>query len=382
VPAGEFQSLDQLLEAGNPAAVFDHLIAHYTAQQDYSKLFETRMMKSRFELGLPMFEPITDEAGAELRATYDRSIADAAREAGSLFLARGEIARAWPYYRALGEREPVAAAIETFCEGEQVEPVIEIALGERVHPRKGLQLVLEHHGICRAITCFDQYPDPGTRDESLRMLFRHLYEELTGSLRRVIEAREGRAPETSSVTGLIAGRDWLFGEYDYYVDTSHLISLLRFALDSADPEILSRAVEFAEYGDRLAPMFHHRNDPPLDDLYRDHSIWLRALLGQGVDEAVTHFRSKLASIDPDQYGSYPAQVVVRLLWRLERYRDAIEVFQTYLHDTDRRYLNCPGIEQLYRLAGEHRELCGLARSQSDLLGYAAARLWADGKCRV
>ncbi len=40
----------------------------------------------------------------------------------------------------------------------------------------------------------------------------------------------------------MAGRDWLFGEFDAHVDTSHVMNVLRFALDLEDREAIGLAL--------------------------------------------------------------------------------------------------------------------------------------------
>jgi hypothetical protein len=291
-----------------------------------------------------------------------------------LYLEAGEIARAWPYFRALGDPAPVAAAIEASQpDPESADSVIEIALGEGVHPLRGLELVLAQHGTCRAITLFDQYPDEASREAGIGLLVDTLYGELKANLARAIEHHEGYAP-SGSIPAMIAGRDWLFGEYDYYVDTSHLISILRYALDAANPATLAKAIEMARYGQKLAPMFQHRGDPPLDDVYADHRIWLQAVAGQDQDAAVAHFRAKVAALDLDQTGTYPAQVLVRFLLRLRRFAGAVDVFEAYLTETDPAYLSCPGLVELCRLAEDWPRLRELARRRGDAITFAAATL--------
>ena len=90
---------------------------------------------------------------------YETAFRDAARETGELFLAGGDVVGAWPYFKAIGEQEPVAAAIENVTGGENLDRVIEIAFREGVNPRKGFELLLEHHGICSAITWYGSSPD-------------------------------------------------------------------------------------------------------------------------------------------------------------------------------------------------------------------------------
>ncbi len=53
----------------------------------------------------------------------------------------------------------MAAAIEAAEAGEHTEASIGIALGQRVHPRRGLDLLIAQHGIRRAINYFVQFPN-------------------------------------------------------------------------------------------------------------------------------------------------------------------------------------------------------------------------------
>src|SRR5258708_30114671 len=101
-------------------------------------------------------------------------------------------------------------------------------------------------------------------------------------------------------------------------------------------------------------------------------MYRRALLGGNTDAAVKLFLDKLAAYDPNKIGSYPAQVVVGLLARLERYRDAIDVSRRFLADTDPAQLTCPTVLQLCQLAGDYEELRKTAIERGDLLSYIAA----------
>ena len=73
------------------------------------------------------------------------------------------------------------------------------------------------------------------------MLVRTLHAELVERLKNAIERVEGQAPDTSHIPTLIQDRDWLFGEYSYYVDTSHLCSIIRYSLELDDPDSLGLA---------------------------------------------------------------------------------------------------------------------------------------------
>jgi hypothetical protein len=374
-----FEVVEQVLRGSGPEAGFDLLLKKFRDEKKYPLVFEARLLKKRHELKLPLIqaEPAPD-LPTDVRRAYDEEFIAAARDVGALFLGDGNIQRAWPYFRAIGETAPIAAAIEQFKIPEQgesqdtIDPLIEIALHERVHPRKGFELILANYGTCRAITMFEQYPGREGRDDSLRLLVRTLHNELVESLKRAIARQEGQAPDTRSVPQLIEGREWLFGEYDYYVDTSHLVSILRFSMDLTDRETLALAVELTAYGKRLSPMFHYRGDPPFENMYEDYSIYLRALLGQDVETAIAHFRNKITEADPDADVSGPAQVLVGLLARLQSYTEAIDVSLKYLRDVGPGQLGCPPVLQLCQSAGDYTRLKELAREQGDLLSFAAA----------
>jgi hypothetical protein len=108
-----FEELEQVFRSDGPAAVFDLLIRTALETKDYRMLFGTRMMQIRHDLGLPLIEtePTMNLSGERLSA-YENALNKAAREAGGLFLADGDIVNAWTYFKALGDAAPVAAAIE------------------------------------------------------------------------------------------------------------------------------------------------------------------------------------------------------------------------------------------------------------------------------
>lgn len=372
-----FSELDQAFQSGGAPAAFTTLIERLGAGRHYSHRFEARLMQKRHQLGLAL---TSNGPGSEIpekhRASWDATVTAAAREAGEAYLREGEIARAWPYFRALGDQQPVKDAIEKLPIENAADEVIDVALYQGVHPERGYAMVLATHGSCRAITTFDQYPYPESREAALDILTRALHEELSANLARAIEKQEGSvvAAAGPSIAEMIAGRDWLFGEYDYYIDTSHLLSALRFAVESNSPAVWRRALDFAEYGRKLAPMFHYAGDPPFEKPYLDHAMFLRGLLGIDVDASIAHFKEIARTVDPERIGTYPAQVLVRYLIRLGRPQEAIEVFEQYLTEADPQYLTCPNLTQLCQLAGDHDRLRRVARDREDVLSYVAGHL--------
>jgi len=373
----QFSRLDEALALGGAPAAFSALVDQLRAAGQHSHVFETRLMQRRHEWGLPLAaESTSANVPAERRAEWDAFVMESAREAGEAYLAAGNLGRAWPYFRALGESGPVREAIEKLPASGAPDDAIEVALYERVHPVKGYEMILATHGSCRAITCMDQYPDPDSREAALDVLTRSLHEELTANLVRTIEKQEGNAPADRSMPALLAGRDWLFGEYDYYIDTSHLLSALRFAVESTTPAVWRRALDFAEYGKKLGTMFQYPGEPPFARPCHDNAMFLRGLLGIDTDASVAHFRHIAETVDPERVGSYPAQVLVRYLLRLQRPQEAIEVFEQHLRDADPQYLSCPNLTQLCQIAGDYERLRNVARERNDVLSYLAGHLLA------
>jgi hypothetical protein len=94
------------------------------------------------------------------------------------------------------------------------------------------------------------------------------------------------------------------------------------------------------------------------------------LLGKDTDEHLSYFRQNLAA------GTDVAQVLVMLLARLERYREALDVFMEHLGGEDPAYLRCPGAIELALEAGEIARMAEVARERQDIVSYAAARVLA------
>jgi hypothetical protein len=367
-----FELLERTFRSDGAEAAFDLLLRGAREEGNGGVLFGARIMQARHRLGLPLIEtePVLDLAG-EQRLTYEAAFREAAREAGELLLARGDIAGAWPYFKAIGEPAPVAAAIESANGGDHLDRVIEIAFQEGVNPRKGFELILEHHGICRAISWFGSNRDYDSRQKCLRLLVRTLYSQIASAMRETIASAEGAAPEAGSLAELMAGRAWLFEGNSSYTDSTHLTSVLRFTPELEDSETLRMALELAEYGRCLAPMFHFRGDPPFEDPYVDHAVYLRALLGEDVDDAIAHFRHKATPSAEFPLDTAPAEVLIELLVRLDRYAEAIQASIDCLPDARVAPLSCPSVLQLCQIAGDYATLRSLARQRDDLLGFVA-----------
>jgi len=369
-----FKQAERALEAGGEQAVFDVLTQTFMQDKDYTKLFQLRVLRKRFELGLPLIQSGPGEdVPADKRPEYEQAFVQAAREAGELFLAENDIPRAWPYFRAIGEPAPVVAAIERTDDHENMAAIIEIAYQEQIHPRKGFELILKHYGICRAISSVFQYPTREGRQDCIGLLLRSLHRDLLSNLKRTIAQKEEAAPETGSISALIAGRGWLFEDNCYYIDTSHVVSVMQYGLELADLELLGQALELAEYGSQLGSMFQRCGNPPFET-FTDYAAYFRAVLDKDVEAGIEHFRRKVAECDPNEYGTAPAQVLVGLLSRLGRYPEAICVSMEHLKDADPNQQSCPSVLQLCQWAGDFEQLRKIASEQGDVLSFTAGLL--------
>ena len=375
MPEDVFGTFDQLLESENPSAGFDLLLARFRAAKDYRSVFEARLMKKRLELGLPVF--LTDDLSAvpsELREAYGQEVTEAARDVGELFLSDGEIAQAWPYLKATGDSARVADAIERVTPGDDLNRIIEIALEEGVHPAKGLELIAAKYGICRALSVFEISAVTKDREKCIAVLARNLHAELVERLGDAIEQQEGSRPASTSIAQLISGREWLFGEYTTYVDSSHLVSLLQHCPEVTDAGLLRIFHELCEYGKRVSPEVRMQCQPPFEAGCIDFEHYVGALLGIEVESHLAHFRRKVAEAEPERVVSLAAQVLVGLLARLARYDEALEVAIAHFPIVGSADLACPAAPELCRLARRFDRLKELARERGDWLSYAAATL--------
>jgi hypothetical protein len=385
--ATTFDELQATLTEQGPQAAIDRLCGDLRARKDYGNLFYALLMKRRHAMGVsPIPTGPSQELPEKLHPEYENAIRESAQTVGKLYLDEGDIPHAWPYYRMLGETEPVARALEMAHpgEGEDCQQLVDIAFHQGVHPQKGFDLILERYGLCSAITMasnmeMPQGPQgPAAREYCVKRLVRALYDELRDRLRAEIERQEGKLPEAGTVPELMAGRDWLFAEEFAHIDVSHLGSVVQMAVNLSPCPELGLARELCAYGAKLSPRFHYASDPPFDDQYRDYGVYLAIIAGDDVEEGIAHFRAKADNADPDTVGTYPAQVLVNLLLRLDRPEEALEVARKHLSVTDGQPLSCPTVTELCQRTRDYRTLAEVSREQGDPVHFVAGLIAAGG----
>lgn len=385
-PTKDCESLKATRDREGASAMLDQLTARLIERGEFRALLDALLLKARFDLGLPAVQagPLARIPEPE-RSRYEERYVEAIREVGSRFLNAGDIPSAWPFFRAISEPEPVARAIDSYApkpEGdEQLGAIIEVAFHHGANPLKGYELILDHYGICNAISSFEGLPqDESIRVPSVERLVKHLHEHLTFSLRADIERQGKPMPDAgASIARIVADRPWLFDDDAYHVDISHLGAVVRLSVMLTGPDSLRQAIDLTEYGRRLSHRHQYESDPPFERLYDDHGVYLRALAGEDVDAAIAHFRGKLPKLDAGdeaegEIDSTRAQVLVRLLCRLNRNDEAIDVAAEHLAGIPEGALACPSLAQLCERAGRLDRLEQSAAERGDLVQYAAAIL--------
>jgi hypothetical protein len=385
-----FDQLEQALRAEGPDAAIDRLCRSLRAGKDYNSLFYALLLRKRHELGVsPLPTGPAQDLPESAHETYEDAIREAGRLVGGLYLEEGNVPQAWAYFRMLNEPDRVREVLDRHrpAEDEDMHPLIQIAFYEGVHPHKGFDWILERFGICNAITTLasQELPHPPeVRAYCIRALVRALYNELRHRLAAEVEQHEGKPPAEADappdtpgvLRKLMAGRDWLFQEEYYHIDVSHLSSVVQMSINLTPCPELEMARELCEYGKHLSGRFLGQTDPPFENLYGSHGSYLSILAGENVEEGLDYFRDQAARADPETVGTYPAQVLVNLLLRLDRPKEALDVARKYLAAADSRQLSCPSIAELCQKVNDYRTLAEVAREQGDPVHFMAGLLAA------
>jgi len=385
-----YDELQRTLETAGPAEAIDRLCATLRERKEYGGLFYALLMKKRHALGVsPMPSAPNSELPESVHEPYEKAIREAGQLVGKLFLDDGDILRPAPYYRMIGQPGPLVTAIEKYqpFEGEDIQPIIELAFHSGVHPRRGFEWLLERYGICSCITLMGGHLNgaefshgPEVRDHCIKKLVRALHEQLLERMRSDIVRKEGAVDNALSVPQLLVGRDWLFEEDNYHVDVSHLGSVVQMSIHLPPSEELTMAREMCTYGQHLSPRFHYGGDAPFDDQYQDYGVYLAILDGDQVDEGIAHFAAKAAqNADPDGVYTQPAEVLVNLLLRIGRPAQALEVARKHLQNADERQLTCPNVVELCRRVKDFQALAEVSRQKDDPVNFVAGLILANGK---
>ena len=379
--AAAFARLQTTLAARGPVAAVEELVAELRKGDDFQALFYALLMKKRVELGVSPFPTgPANELPPETHEPYEDAIRDAGRHVGGMLLARKEFSKAWAFYRMLGEPEPVRDALEAFNPGpdDDVYPVIEIAWQNGLLPKKGLDLVLERHGICSAITMVsgsDLASNPELREYCITKLAAALHAQLTERLRNDLAGRGVTVPEGSTIPQLVEMDPALFAEDAYHIDTSHLSSVVQMSTNLPPGDGLNFARELCAYGRKLSPNLQGNNDAPFEENYDDFLAYLNVIAGENVEEGLKRFEMKAAR-EAELGATYAAQVYVNLLLKANRPGEALAAAKRFLLAEDDRNLICPGVNELAQRVGDFTALSEAAKARNDAVGFLASLIAA------
>jgi len=371
-----YDDLRRAIADGGPLLAIDRLCERLAAAEDFQALFYAKLLRKRVELGVSPFPTgPSSEVPVESQSAYEDAIRDAGRSVGRAYLDRNQLAKAWGYFRMLDEPEPVREYLDRFQPGPEDDTygAVEIAWQHGVHPKKGLDIVLDRHGICSAITMVggtDLTKNPELRDYCVKRLVRSLHGQLKDRLAGDLAGRDKPVDANASIAEIVAGADELFADDAYHIDISHLSSVVQMSLQLPACDELALARDLAAYGEKLSANLQGDRHAPFDRGYSDFAIYLDILAGRNVDEGLDHFERKLPYA-AEIGDTFPAEVFVNLLLRLDRTPQALAVAQQYLNDPDGRELSCPSIAELARRANDYSALAASAQATEDPVLFLA-----------
>lgn len=354
-------------------------LAEYLVEQArFHELFEVRKLQLRQRLGLPIEKWQTiDELAPEKGQALEAGLLKICRDVGTRFMQIGEIMNGWQYLEPVGDRAAVATLLkEVEPTDENVEELIQLSVGQGIQPQLGFQLVLERFGTCSSITTYESQlamQPLEIRRGPAGQLVEHLYHELVGRVQQAIIEVESVAPNTGSLTELMAGRDWLFEGLNHHIDTTHLASTLRIAKILDEPTLIRKAIELAEYGKRLHDDFHYQGQPPFEDIYSNTLEFLSALNGQDAESAIRRLSAVAAA--QSETGNLDAAVwYVYLLDRLGMGEQATRAYLDLVHTQQADGMIsedvCPNLTTLASKYGCYAMARETLLEQGDLLSYA------------
>lgn len=368
-----FQQLQEDFQAGGLGAALATAEKTLRAEKRFHELFEVLKMRSRTHLGLPLLHDENLQLSEVDQRKLEDALLAACRDVGFALMHAGQVQESWGYLKHLTDHREVLAEINKLnVTEENVEAIIGLLLYEGLDCDRGFQLVLEKYGTCNAITTMQNAMYGRSRKDRCatgRRLVEHVHRELLDSVKAHIEREEGAAPAGDRLVTLMKGRDFLFADGSYHIDTSHLGSTVQIAVELSDTRSLELALDMAEYGRLLHPDLQYPSSPPFEDTYPSHLCFFSALLGRDVESSLDYFRQRAEETDAHQEGTFAIETYIDLLARIGRPADAMEAAVQLLPPGMQTTGRAPTLYDLSVQMGSfdrYRELCV---EREDLLGF-------------
>jgi hypothetical protein len=329
------------------------------------------------------------------------------------------------YLRPVGD----AAWAEQLVRGiavtdDNVEQVIEVAVGHGVAPAYGFGLLLQRMGTCNAITAFDSQLAQAPleqRQQAAAALVCHLYTELrrqvvghgqrwlaesttqpSSTAARDAASEVRLAPSDAQAVALFAAAESddsialvvllqacpaLLANDNYHIDTSHLSSVVRIGRIVDDVAVQHLAWQLCDYGQRLAKLYQPQGEPVFEPYYVAHQRYYEIVMGQGDEQqGLEFFRQRRAELTAAAQSPsvlslegqiYATDVLVELLMRRQRYAEAIEVLADQLRNCG-EHQRSRWTALLFRcchLAGDFVPMQHLCQGFGDAFGFGLAAFY-------
>src|SRR5262249_5559818 len=110
-----------------------------------------------------------------------------------------------------------------------------------------------------------------------------------------------------------------------------------------------------------------------------HDRYLAILAGEDVEANLDYFRKQADEADPETVGTYPAEVLVNLLLRLDRAAEALTVAKKHLRRAYNQRLTCPNLIELCLKCEDFKTLAEVSREQGDAVHFLAGLVGAKGE---
>jgi hypothetical protein len=149
---------------------------------------------------------------------------------------------------------------------------------------------------------------------------------------------------------------------------------MKYARLLAEPRLVGKALEMAEYGSRLPTELQYAGEPPFEDLYAAHRQWFQATLGRGVDAAVEYFAQQASGEVDASLSTMAIEAYIALLVRVGRPGEALEAADRLIPSEGQLSRHAPTLLELAELSGRWDRYAAICKARNDLLGFTAGLL--------
>jgi len=381
-PSTLFEQIAARLDSDGVEPTLDLLETHFRREKDFFRLFEVLKLRCRHQLGLKLMPGRSSERlSSKLQKELDQGLIDACQTVGTLLFRDGNLQHGWAYLQPAGNRNLNESLVrEIKVDDQNVDLLIDISLHQGAAPDYGYALTLTHRGTCDAITAFGVHGPQFDRDTQATMaaqLLRHIYDEVVQGIKQDIEKEQQTARPDANLRDLLTDHPWLVQQQAYHLDATHLSSLMtiaRLTTSAADHEI---ALQLAEYGSGFPEDLQYNNSPPFEETYADHQWFFKALLGENVDAAASHFKQKcteLAQGSNPQIVTEANEILIDFLSRIGRVDEALAHAMNCAMEASLQTGLAADPTEMAQSPAQFESVLAHFQTHDDLLGYAVTLL--------